>query len=362
MGKVTRILLLVLILSALASAGYYLFRTEPPPPPPPPPLASILPPELKKAMAASLPAEAAPTTTTTPDAQVRATFMANGQDQLMVKVTNSNSEDTVYQIRAGQVFEGGPNTIVTLEPVQLDVKANGQNETMVRTAALRLDNEMLDQVYRISPQEVNDVEKLIAASTPETEPEVLQTAILLVAENPELESIASFKLSDMPAEDGAFKVGLAEILRALKLIQSAQIDTTPLLVANDERLKTEALVNRTVKEEADEYFGITQAERWAYWQSMLTEGDPRYRHYALFGIGRQFPDIALEMMPKWIQQSKLPMHYRTSAIHALAQTHRQEAAELLNNLNRQMPEADAELKEAFRRARVYLRAQLEKNS
>ena len=58
----------------------------------------------------------------------------------------------------------------------------------------------------------------------------------------------------------------------------------------------------------------------------------------LYGIARFYPEIALEMLPKWAREKRTTQIFRLTAVQALAETQRSEAlpvlASLVNELGR----------------------------
>ena len=74
------------------------------------------------------------------------------------------------------------------------------------------------------------------------------------------------------------------------------------------------------------------ADEWAYWKHELLEGDISTRHYALYGIARFYPDVAMQMLPKWARQEAVSPVFRLSAVQALAQTDKAEAIPVLRGL------------------------------
>jgi hypothetical protein len=100
----------------------------------------------------------------------------------------------------------------------------------------------------------------------------------------------------------------------------------------DPQLKIEAMIEPLTRALAMRYYGIAPENEWTYWKTELLNGDPSTRHYALFGIARFYPDIALEMLPKWAREAKMKSVFRMSAIQALADTQRAEAVPMLRRL------------------------------
>jgi hypothetical protein len=83
------------------------------------------------------------------------------------------------------------------------------------------------------------------------------------------------------------------------------------------------------------------------------DGDPSIRHYALFGIARFYPEIALEMLPKWVREAKTHPVYRMSAIQAIADTQKPEALSLLLQLSAEVG-PETELGKAAAQAATFL--------
>jgi len=83
------------------------------------------------------------------------------------------------------------------------------------------------------------------------------------------------------------------------------------------------------------YYGITQETEWDYWKHHLLEGEESTRHYALYGIARFYPDVALKMLPMWVREPKTNPVYRISAVQALAETQKQEAVTILRQLEKE---------------------------
>ena len=100
----------------------------------------------------------------------------------------------------------------------------------------------------------------------------------------------------------------------------------------DPQLKIEAMIEPLTRPTAMRYYGITTGTEWEYWKTELLKGDESTRHYALYGIARFYPEVALEMLPKWARETKMQNVFRVSAIQALADTQRPEALPLLERL------------------------------
>ena len=104
------------------------------------------------------------------------------------------------------------------------------------------------------------------------------------------------------------------------------------------------------------YYNLSHEQEWAYWRDELSKGDLSTRHYALYGIGRYYPDVALQMLPDWARAAQLSAMMRTSAIQAMAETHRPEAISVLQQLVSEFGAA-TELGQSARKAITYLENQ-----
>ncbi len=124
-------------------------------------------------------------------------------------------------------------------------------------------------------------------------------------------------------------------------------------VAHEPQLQIEAMIDPLSHAAALVYYGITPEREWTYWRDELTKGDASTRHYALYGIGRYFPDVALQMLPAWARDKRLAPIYRHSALQALAETRRPEAISVLQQIINELG-ASTELGVSARRAVAYL--------
>jgi len=80
------------------------------------------------------------------------------------------------------------------------------------------------------------------------------------------------------------------------------------------------------------YYRITAETEWDFWRRELLQGEPSTRHYALYGIARFYPEIAIDMLPKWAREAKTNAVFRLTALQALADTQRPEALPVLRQL------------------------------
>src|SRR5207302_11225430 len=107
--------------------------------------------------------------------------------------------------------------------------------------------------------------------------------------------------------------------------------------------------------------GISADSEWAYWKHELLEGNPSTRHYALYGIGRFFPDVALQMLPAWVREARTAQPFRLAAVQALAETQRPEALDVLRGLASELG-VQTDLGKNAHLAAAYLEARLNNNT
>jgi hypothetical protein len=107
------------------------------------------------------------------------------------------------------------------------------------------------------------------------------------------------------------------------------------------------------------YYKITPETEWDYWKTELSVGNTSTRHYALYGIARFYPDVALDMLPKWARETRTSTIFRLSAIQALAETDRTEALPILRQLSDELGRY-SELGRAANNAAQYLDRHLNK--
>jgi hypothetical protein len=127
-------------------------------------------------------------------------------------------------------------------------------------------------------------------------------------------------------------VETSELIGALTALRECGARVESLALANDSQLKLELMIEPLTREAAKRFYGISEETEWEFWKHELLQGDPSTRHYALFGIARFYPEIALEMLPKWVREAKTHPVYRLSAIQAIADTQKPEALSLLRQL------------------------------
>jgi hypothetical protein len=112
----------------------------------------------------------------------------------------------------------------------------------------------------------------------------------------------------------AFRVESYDIVTALTALREIGAPDASIAMTIDPQLKIESMIDPLSRAAAMRYYGITPETEWEYWKTELLSGDPSTRHYALYGIARFYPNVALEMLPKWARQVQTGHVYRLSAI------------------------------------------------
>ena len=221
---------------------------------------------------------------------------------------------------------------------------------------------MSDLPYHLCPDTLQNLRPLFAQvdSSPEYSREAIQCAVLMLTENAPLNLFAKFAVlsGDQPTKtkSPAYRVNTAEILGAFTLVKAAGYPRLNLLAAQEGQLKIEAMIDPLAHAAAVSYYNLTTEQEWTYWRDELQKGDVSTRHYALYGIGRYYPEVALQMLPDWARAAQVSALMRTSAIQAMAETHRPEAISVLQQLVSEFGAA-TELGESARKAIAYLENQ-----
>ena len=237
------------------------------------------------------------------------------------------------------MFESGSNVVLVLRSGEVELKPGKPVTVNIQTAATRSANRVADRPYTLSYGSLPRLNALLnyAGEHPELSTAALQTAVLALTENLPLSAVSKFTAAggDLPTrfDTTSFRAETNDILQALLTLRAIGVRDTDLAMNIDPQLKIEAMIEPLTRPAAMRYFGITPATEWAYWKSQLLSGDPSTRHYALYGIARFYPEVALEMLPKWARETKTQNVLRISAIQALADTERPEALPILEKLS-----------------------------
>ena len=150
-----------------------------------------------------------------------------------------------------------------------------------------------------------------------------------------------------------YRVATTDLLAALSLTREAGIPRSALAAAGEPQLRIEAMIDPLSHAAALRLWNLAPEKEWTYWKEELLYGDASTRHYALYGIGRYFPDVALQMLPDWARDQRVNVLFRQSAIQALAETRRPAAISVLQQLAQDLG-PNTELGLSARRATMYL--------
>ncbi len=295
-------------------------------------------------------------------AELTATFRGNGIDLLEVQVVNPKTAAESYELKAGTLFQSYNDSVMLVENLNESIEPGATVEYKLKTVPLGLNNQQLEGPYRIIEQTPFQLEPLTdALSTGSNlDEEKLALAAIILFNNPSLSEVADFPVADSGEQAGSSvpvssRRSAAEVIDALLLLRGLNIETGGLKLATDTQLKLEALVKLDSNESAREFYGLADRRRhWAYWKQLLLTGDPRFRHYSLYGIGRFFPEVAVQMMPNWAANRRITPIYRLSAVYALGLSEKPEALQQLQSLAKRYP-AQTNMGRATREAAQYIR-------
>jgi len=267
-----------------------------------------------------------------------AEFEGNGRERMVATLTSKSPMTFQLKVFAGQMFENGCSSVIVVRSGEMQIAPGKPANLTVETAATRSANKVCDAVFHISYGRMPRLEPLLAyvGQHPELSAAAIQTAVMALTENLPLSAVAKFPSAsgDLPSrfDTSAFRAGTFDIMKALNALRELGVKDAAIAMTIDPQLKIEAMIEPLTRAIAMRYYGIAPENEWTYWKTELLNGDPGTRHYALYGIARFYPDIALDMLPKWARETKTKSVFRMSAIQALADTQRPEALPILRQL------------------------------
>ena len=289
-----------------------------------------------------------------------AEFIGNGRERMRLMIMNKGTGPLRVLVPAGQMFEGEErNAVVVVRAGEVEVASGKTRDLVVQTAATRSANTLAETPYQLSYSVVAKLAPLLGRIPAQAElsPGAIQTAVLALAENLPLSAVAKFTLASntMPSRfnTDAFRAETADVLSALATLRELGVKDAALAMTIDPQLRIEAMIDPASRPLAMNYYKIDPAREWDFWRDELLNGEPCTRHYALYGIARFYPEVALQMLPRWAREKRTNPVYRLSAVQALADTQRPEALALLRELAPELG-ADTELGKAAKAAGDYL--------
>lgn len=290
--------------------------------------------------------------------RVVAEITGNAKDRATASLHNNSTTPYRVQIPAGQILESGRDAVVVLRDSNTELMPGEKHEVRLRTAALHSTNKVSEKTYKLSYQANMKVQLFLTwlADHPEVSGPTAQTVILALTENLPVNALAKFAPANgvkSPFETEDFRVETSDLIGALRALKDSGVNMANLSIGMDPQLRIESMIEPLSREVAKRYYGITDAVEWEFWKTELLQGDPSTRHYALFGIARFYPDIAIDMLPKWVRETKTHPVYRMSAIQAIADTQRPAALPLLRQLSVELG-AESDLGKAANQAAGFL--------
>ena len=296
---------------------------------------------------------------------LRAEYLGNGFSEVQAGFINGHGRPLRLTVPSGTIFETADlrHQMVVARGQTVELPVGSTRAARLACAATRAANALKPLPYRLCPDTLQCLDSLFVQvdKSPEVSREAIQAAVLMLTENAPLDLFARFPLlaadaNARPAGPAVYRMGTAEILNAFALLRDAGYPRMNLMAAQEPQLKIEAMIDPLAHAAAVKYYHLNTEQEWTYWRDELQKGDASTRHYALYGIGRYYPDVALQMLPEWARASHLNPLMRASAIQALAETHRPEAISVLQELVSEFGGA-TELGQSARKAIAYLENQ-----
>lgn len=272
---------------------------------------------------------------------VQAQFKGNGKELLRVTLSNKSVQTLLICATEGKVFKSGNNAIVVVRPCSFDLLPGEKKDQDLQTVALYSSNKIQPSSYTATQERASRLDSLLAylQDHPETAPGAIQTAVLALTENLPLSAFARFAQpgTDLPSQfdTSAFKADTADLISALAMLRTLGFQDSQIALTIDPQLKVEAMIDPMAHAYAMRYYGIKYDQEWLFWKDELLKGNPATRHYALHGIARYYPEVALQMLPQWAREPRTEQVYRISAIQALCETQRNEALSILRQLQQE---------------------------
>ena len=293
-------------------------------------------------------------------------FRGNGREQLIATLTHRRGSPLLVRLPAGLLLESEDRVsqVVALRGDAIPLTPGETRDVMLVSAATRASNALGQHTFFLREGRLPQLDRLLQylEKSPEVSAEAAQTAVLAVLENPPLGMFARFTLvsaatapgqAALPPGPAHFRVGTSDIIQALLMLKEIGHPMRDLLLAHEPQLKIEAMIDPLAHADAMRFYGIRADQEWDYWKDELLSGDVSTRHYALYGVGRYYPDTALQMLPLWARKTDLPLPLRVAAIFGMAETGRPEAVSVLQQMQYEFG-VQTELGQAAKSAIGYL--------
>jgi hypothetical protein len=225
-----------------------------------------------------------------------------------------------------------------VRPANLELLPGKPIDVTFETASIRSANKTNEQPYRLTYGRVTKVDAFLsyAVMHPELSLGAIQTGVLAITENLPLSAVCKFPLIGGELKSrfntDTYRVETHDLITALVALREAGVRDDSVVLSIDPQLKLEAMIDPLCRAAAMRYYDLTAEQEWNFWRTELLQGEPATRHYALYGIARFYPDIALEMHPKWARETRTTPVFRLAAVQALAETQKAEAIPLLRQL------------------------------
>ena len=272
--------------------------------------------------------------------RITAEFTSDSKYKLTFTAHNPGPQPIHLHIAGGQIFASEKSTVALVRSLELNVEPNARKSLDLTTVATSSANAFGGtETFSMSAAKLPRLDALFAYldEHAETPLAAVQTAVIVLTENLPVSAFAKFAMPDGGAgsrlDSRALKADTCDIIAALLVLRDIGLDGR-LALNIDPQLKIEAMIDPLAHALALRYYGIL--DEWAYWKTELQQGNPATRHYALYGIGRFYPDVAVQMLPKWARTTQTPAVFRASAIQALAETQRPEALSALRQLETEL--------------------------
>jgi hypothetical protein len=294
-------------------------------------------PAIESVVAAAVEFEAADLLSAVQQGVIEASLRGNGRERMSAQLRNNSPTPLRVMLPAGLVFESGRSRVVLTRGAETEMMPAKSVVLNLSTAALLSTNTLAEAAYRCSYHGADRIDAFLlwAADHPEIAPAAMQAAVLALSENLPLNVLARFAPINGTTgglNTDAFRVETGDLIAALSALRESGVKMETLAITLDPQLRIEAMIEPLSREAAKRYYGISEEREWEFWKHELLEGNPSTRHYALFGIARFYPEIALDMLPKWARESQTHPVYRQAAVQALADTQRAEALPVLRQL------------------------------